>query len=243
MQEMQEMRVWSLGGEDPPKEEMAGVPGMAKSQIWLSDWTHTRKRKSWGRKSIVTALAKMKEPKEDGRKRYQGRGGRKVDTERRTGRPISALIMLPPIILLPLVSASAVTMFFHVVFLPPDFLFYVCVQLLSRVRLCNPTGVTILPNICLVCIDGPSLVAQMVKSLPAMRETGIRFRGGGGLLEQEMATLFSILAWKIPCMEETGGVQSMGSQRAEHDWATNTPAHVLNLLWDFWGYSKSLTST
>ena len=151
MQEMQEMRVWSLGGEDPPKEEMAGVPGMAKSQTWLSDWTHTYtwKRKPGGRKNIVTALAEMKEQKDDGRKHHQGRGGRKVDTER-TGPPTSALIMLPPIILLPLVSASAVTMFFHVVFLPPDFLFYVCVQSLSRVRLCNPSGVTILPNIFLI---------------------------------------------------------------------------------------------
>ena len=108
MQEMQEMRVWSLGGEGPPKEEMAGVPGMAKSQTWLSDWTHTYtwKRKPGGRKSIVTALAEMKEQKDDGRKHHQGRGGRKVDTER-TGPPTSALIMLPPIILLPLVSASA----------------------------------------------------------------------------------------------------------------------------------------
>ena len=41
MQEMQEMRVWSLGGEDPLKEEMAIVRGMIKSQTWLSDWTHT----------------------------------------------------------------------------------------------------------------------------------------------------------------------------------------------------------
>ena len=57
----------------------------------------------------------------------------------------------------------------------------------------------------------------MVKSLPAMRETGVRFWGGGDLLEQEMAIRCSILAWKIPRMEETGGVQSLELQRAEHD--------------------------
>ena len=40
-------------------------------------------------------------------------------------------------------------------------------------------------------------------------------------LEKEMATLSSVLAWKIPCTEEPGGLQSMGSQRVRHDWVTN----------------------
>ena len=39
-------------------------------------------------------------------------------------------------------------------------------------------------------------------------------------LEQEMATRFSILAWKIPWTEEPGGLQSMGSQTVGHNWAT-----------------------
>ena len=42
-----------------------------------------------------------------------------------------------------------------------------------------------------------------------------------GLLEKEMATHSSTLAWKIPWMEEPGTLQSMGSQRVGHDWATS----------------------
>ena len=42
------------------------------------------------------------------------------------------------------------------------------------------------------------------------------------LLEKKMATHSIILAWKIPCKEGPGGLQSMGWQRVGHDWATNT---------------------
>ena len=42
------------------------------------------------------------------------------------------------------------------------------------------------------------------------------------ILEKEMVTLSSILAWEIPWTEEPGGLQSMGLQRVEHDWVTNT---------------------
>ena len=49
-----------------------------------------------------------------------------------------------------------------------------------------------------------SLVAQMVKSLPAMRETWVQSLGREGLLEKKMATHSSILAWKIPWTEESG---------------------------------------
>ena len=62
-----------------------------------------------------------------------------------------------------------------------------------------------------------SLVAQMVKHLPTMRETWIQSLGRKDLLEQEMATHSSILAWKIPWMEEPGRLQSMGLQRVGHD--------------------------
>ena len=58
-----------------------------------------------------------------------------------------------------------------------------------------------------------SLVAQMVKRLPTMQETGVQSLGQEDLLEKEMATHSSILAWKIPWMEEPGRLQSMGSQR------------------------------
>ena len=49
----------------------------------------------------------------------------------------------------------------------------------------------------------------MVKTLPAMRETRVQSLGGEDPLEKEMATYFSILAWKIPWTEETGGLQSI----------------------------------
>ena len=57
----------------------------------------------------------------------------------------------------------------------------------------------------------------MVKSLPAMWETWDRSLGREDLLEKEMATHSNILAWKIPWMEESGGLQSMGLQRVRHD--------------------------
>ena len=60
-------------------------------------------------------------------------------------------------------------------------------------------------------------MAQMVKRLPTMRETWIQSLGQEDLLEKEMATHSSILAWKIPWMEEPGRLQSMGSQRVGHD--------------------------
>ena len=61
----------------------------------------------------------------------------------------------------------------------------------------------------------------MVKNLPAMQETSIQSLGGEDPLEEEMATHFSILAWRIPWTKEPGGLQSMGSQRAGHDRVTN----------------------
>ena len=62
----------------------------------------------------------------------------------------------------------------------------------------------------------------MVKSLPAMQETQVRSLGQEDILEKEMATRSSILAWKIPWTEEPGESQSMQSQGVGHDWATNT---------------------
>ena len=62
-----------------------------------------------------------------------------------------------------------------------------------------------------------SLVAQMVKDLPAMQETHDQSLSQEDLLEEEMATHSSILAWRIPWTEEPGGLQSMGSQRIRHD--------------------------
>jgi len=59
-------------------------------------------------------------------------------------------------------------------------------------------------------------MAQMVKRLPEMQETHIRFLGREDPLEKEMAIHSSILAWRIPWTEEPGRLQSIGSQRVRH---------------------------
>ena len=59
--------------------------------------------------------------------------------------------------------------------------------------------------------------AQMVKSLPAVRETRVRSLDREGLLEKEMANHSSILVWKIPWMEEPSQLQSIGLQRVGHN--------------------------
>ena len=58
-----------------------------------------------------------------------------------------------------------------------------------------------------------SLVAQLVKNLPAVQETQVQSLGQKDPLEKEVATHSSVLAWKILWTEESGGLQSMGSQR------------------------------
>ena len=60
----------------------------------------------------------------------------------------------------------------------------------------------------------------MVKNMPAMQETKesqTQSLGREDPLEEEIATRFNILAWKIPWTEESGGLQSVGSQRVRHD--------------------------
>ena len=66
-----------------------------------------------------------------------------------------------------------------------------------------------------------SLVAQMVRRLPTMQETRVQSLVWEDPLEKEMATHSSTLAWKIPWTEEPGRLQSLGSQRDGHDWATS----------------------
>ena len=86
-----------------------------------------------------------------------------------------------------------------------------------------------------------SLVAQMVKRLPAVREASVRSLGQEDPLEKEMATHSSILTWRIPWMEESGGLQPTGSPRVGHDWAislsfsfTTTPWTVGQALLSLW---------
>ena len=67
-----------------------------------------------------------------------------------------------------------------------------------------------------------SLVDQTVKDLPAMLETWVWSLGWEELLEKQMVTHSSILAWDIPWTEEPGGLQATGSQIVGHNRATNT---------------------
>ena len=79
----------------------------------------------------------------------------------------------------------------------------------------------------LLLISRACPMAQMVNNLPAMQETWIWFLGQEDPLEKGMTTHSSLLAWEIPWTEQPGGLQSMGSQRVRHNWATNT-------LMDIW---------
>ena len=75
-----------------------------------------------------------------------------------------------------------------------------------------------------------SLVAQRLKHLPAMCKTKVRSQVREDPREKELTTHFSILAWRIPWMEEIGGLQSMGFQRVRHDWATSLHFNIPTLL-------------
>ena len=74
------------------------------------------------------------------------------------------------------------------------------------------------------------LVAQTVKCLPTMQEGQIQSQGQEDFLEKEMAIHSSILAWQILWKEEPGRLQSMGSQRVRHDWATSFLTSLSTLL-------------
>ena len=78
-------------------------------------------------------------------------------------------------------------------------------------------------------IYGASLVVQTVKNLPAMQKTWVWSLGWKDLLEKGMATHSNVHAWEIPWTEEPGGLQSMGSQRVRHDWATNTCTFFIHI--------------
>ena len=80
-----------------------------------------------------------------------------------------------------------------------------------------------------------SLVAQTVECLSAMQETWVRSLGWEDPLETEMAIHSSTIAWKIPWTEEPCRIQSMGSKRVGHDWATSlrlpsTSPSILDML-------------
>ena len=70
-----------------------------------------------------------------------------------------------------------------------------------------------------------SLMTQMAKNLPVIQETRVQSLDWEDPLEKGMATLSSILVWRISPREEPGGLQHMGWQRVGHDGATNMMLH------------------
>ena len=71
-------------------------------------------------------------------------------------------------------------------------------------------------------IVGDFQVVLVVKNLPAIQETRVQSLGQQDPLDKGMVTHSSILTWKIPWTEEPGRLQSIGSRRVGHNWATNT---------------------
>ena len=79
---------------------------------------------------------------------------------------------------------------------------------------------------------GASLVTQMVKNLFAIQDIQAWSLAQEDPMEKRMTTHSSILAWRIPWTEKPGRLQSMGSQRVRHDWASNTSWCSSNVLSD-----------
>ena len=84
----------------------------------------------------------------------------------------------------------------------------------SRTWLSNWTELMALPGL------------SWMKNLPAMWENWVQSLGQEDLLQKGMVTHSSILAWRIPWTEKFGGLQSMGSPRVGHSWATNTSTSI-----------------
>ena len=84
-------------------------------------------------------------------------------------------------------------------------------------------------------------MAQTVKRLTTMRETGVQSLSQEDLLGKEMATHSSILACKIPWTEEPGRLQSMWSQRVGHGWATSLHFTSLHFKGDSWEKTEGIT--
>ena len=81
-----------------------------------------------------------------------------------------------------------------------------------------------------VCVYFPG--GSAIKNPPAMQEMWVPTLGWEDPLEKVMTTRSSVLAWEIPCAEEPGRLQSMGSQRIKHELVTK--------LFFFFGCAGSL---
>ena len=114
-----------------------------------------------------------------------------------------------------------------------------CSQRLLWIKIANIHNTGNIANIFNHCKwSMASLMAHWVKKLPAMQETHethVWSPGGEDPPEEETATYFSILAWRIPRTEESGGLQSKRSQRVRHDWAPK--------LWIIMLYTCNLSNT
>ena len=100
----------------------------------------------------------------------------------------------------------------------------------SLFKRCSEYGMTL--NNLQVPQRWASLVAQLVKNLPAVRETWVQSLGWEDPLEKGTATHSSILAWRVPWTEE-----SMGSQRVRHAWATLTSSAIRScMMWSQPGF-------
>ena len=80
--------------------------------------------------------------------------------------------------------------------------------------------------------------SSVLKNLPATQETWLWSLGQEDPLGKGMATHSSILAWRIPWTEEPGRLQSMGSQRVKHDWATNTFTFFTSMVFCYSGLNR-----
>ena len=80
---------------------------------------------------------------------------------------------------------------------------------------CSWSRFILLKDLAVIYVSFPG--GSVVKNLSAMRETRVQALGQEDSLEKEMTTHSSILAWNIPWIEESGGLQSTGSQRVGHD--------------------------
>ena len=108
---------------------------------------------------------------------------------------------------------------------PIYFLRLSCLRFLPSCFIFPPEDVAKCVCVCVcVCVYWTSLVAQTVKRLFTMQETWFRSLGWEDPLEKEMAIHSSTIAWKIPWTEDPGRLQSMGSQRVGHNWATPHPS-------------------
>ena len=97
----------------------------------------------------------------------------------------------------------------------------------------------LLKNCEILSVVWAALVVQMVKNLPATWETWFQSLGWEDPLEEGRAIHSSVPGWRIPWMEEPGGLQSTGSQRVGHDWKTKHSTRIIwTLIWNI--YLKTL---